>query len=274
MEKENLLFSQKNRRVMKLLKMIDAHIHLDHYNDQEIKDIIERDSSLEALISVSFDLESSKKNKDLAKIYSKVKPAFGFHPEQTPPTEKQMDELFSWIKSHQNDMVAVGEVGLPYYLRKEQKLSTLQLSQGIELLEAFIKLSKELEKPIVLHAVYEDAPIVCDLLERYSVPKAHFHWFKGDSKTIKRMAENGYYISVTPDVLYEKEIQQLVQSYPLQQIMVETDGPWPFEGPFTGKMTHPSMMKESIKTISEIKKLSIDEVYHHVFYNAKSFFSI
>jgi TatD DNase family protein len=88
------------------------------------------------------------------------------------------------------------------------------------------------------------------------------------------MAENGYNISVTPDVLYEEEIQHLVQSYPLQQIMVETDGPWPFEGPFNGQMTHPFMMKESIKTISEIKMFSIDEVYHHVFYNTKSFFSI
>ncbi|WP_391201414.1 TatD family hydrolase [Psychrobacillus sp. L4] len=257
-----------------MLKIIDAHIHLDHYNNQEIKDIIERDSSLEALISVSFDLDSSKKNRELAKIYSQVKPAFGYHPEQTPPTDKQMDELFSWIKSNQSDMVAVGEVGLPYYLRKEQKLTTLQHSQYIDLLEAFIKLSKELEKPIILHAVYEDAPIVCDLLEKYSVSKAHFHWFKGDSKTIQRMAENGYYISVTPDVLYEEEIQQLVQSYPLQQIMVETDGPWPFEGPFTGKMTHPSMMKESIKTIAEIKKLPIDEIYLDVLYNAKSFFFI
>lgn len=257
-----------------MLKMIDAHIHLDHYNELEINDIIERDLSLEALISVSFDLESSKKNKELAKIYSKVRPAFGYHPEQTPPTEKQMDELFSWIKSNQNDMVAVGEVGLPYYLGKEQKLTRLQRSQYIELLEEFIKLCKEIEKPIILHAVNEDAPIVCDLLERYSLPKAHFHWFKGDSKTIQRMAENEYYISITPDVLYEEEIQQLVQFYPLQQIMVETDGPWPFEGPFTGKMTHPSMMKESIKIISQIKKLSIDEGYHHVFYNAKSFFSI
>ncbi len=254
--------------------MIDAHIHLDHYNDQEIQDIMESDSSIEALISVSFDLESCKKNKDLAKLYRKVKPSFGYHPEQMPPTEKEIETLFSWIRSNQNDMVAVGEVGLPYYLGKDQKLTTLQRSQHIELLEAFITLSKELEKPIVLHAVYEDAPIVCDLLERYSVTGAHFHWFKGDSKTVQRMAENGYYISVTPDVLYEEEIQRLVQAYPLQQMMVETDGPWPFEGPFAGKMTHPAMMRESIKTIAKIKKLSMDEVSQYVFYNAKSFFAI
>lgn len=260
--------------MISLRKKIDAHIHLDHYNNQDIKVVIERDSSLEALISVSFDLESCKRNQELAKIHSKVKPAFGYHPEQALPTEKQVVELFSWIRNNQQGMVAVGEVGLPYYMGKEQEPTPLQRRQYIELLEAFIKLSKELEKPIVLHAVYEDAPIVCELLEKYSVQKAHFHWFKGDSKTIVRMAENGYYISVTPDILYEEEIQQLVQAYPLQQIMVETDGPWPFEGPFTGKMTHPTMMKDSIKMIAEIKKLSAVEVCHQVFNNTKTFFSI
>jgi TatD DNase family protein len=42
------------------------------------------------------------------------------------------------------------------------------------------------------------------------------------------MKENGYFISVTPDVVYDEEIQLLVQRYPLEQMMIETDGPWPF----------------------------------------------
>ena len=46
-------------------------------------------------------------------------------------------------------------------------------------------------------------------------------------------------------------------SYPLEQMMVETDGPWPFEGPFTGKMTHPHMMWHSISMIAEIKRSTI-----------------
>lgn len=105
-----------------------------------------------------------------------------------------------------------------------------------------------------MHAVYDDAPMACDLLEKHSIEKVHFHWFKGDGKTIERMIANGYFISVTPDVVYEQEIQQIVNAYPLERIMIETDGPWPFEGPFKGKMTHPAMMAESVKQIAKIKK--------------------
>src|SRR5690606_40195140 len=91
-------------------------------------------------------------------------------------------------------MIAVTEIGLPYYVKTEQKLTSFQYNQYIKLLEKFIKLAKEWEKPIVLHAVYEDAPIVCELLEKYFVTKAHFHWFKGDHKTVERLIQNRYHI--------------------------------------------------------------------------------
>jgi TatD DNase family protein len=104
--------------------------------------------------------------------------------------------------------------------------------------------------------------------------KAHFHWFKGDKKTITRMIDHGYYISITPDVLYEEEIQQLVDTYPLEQMMIETDGPWPFKGPFHGKLTHPNMMMESIYMIAKIKNLPRAHVSESILQNSKAFYKI
>ncbi len=177
------------------------------------------------------------------------------------PKEEELAELIKWIKENSESMVAVGEVGLPYYLHAEKKgKGGIHYQPYIELLRKMIALSVELDKPIVLHAVYEDAEIVCNLLEEYGVKNAHFHWFKGDERIVRRMITNGYFISITPDVLYEEEIQQLVLQYPLAQIMIETDGPWRFEGPFSGQMTHPRMMRESIKKIAEIKQISMNEV--------------
>ena len=49
------------------------------------------------------------------------------------------------------------------------------------------------------------------------------------------MADNGWFVSVTPDVAYEAEIQELAARYPIGQLMAETDGPWPFEGKFAGR---------------------------------------
>lgn len=254
--------------------VIDAHIHLDLYKKDDQKLILKelRGYNIEALISVSQNLISAQRNLVLAKQNSKIKPAFGFHPEQALPKESEITDLLNFIKENQKRMVAVGEVGLPYYLRVEDPTVAIEPYQ--ELLELFIRQASTLDKPIILHAVYEDAPLVCTMLERYSIKKAHFHWFKGDNQTIERMHQNGYFISITPDVLYENEIQQLVEKYPLRLMMVETDGPWEFNGPFKGKLTHPKMIHNIVQKIASIKRMDIKIVYETLIENTKWFYNL
>jgi TatD DNase family protein len=255
------------------LKIIDSHIHFDAYSEEKRQSILSdlQKDGIEALISVSMNMESCKKNLALSTRDQRIKPAFGFHPEQPLPSPQDLEELLLWIQEHVNEMVAVGEVGLPYYTRQEQ---AVDLEKYIEVLERFLILAKKKDKPVILHAVYDDAPIVCDLLEKYRIKKAHFHWFKGDKETITRMIQNRFYVSVTPDVCYEREIQELVLYYPLELLMIETDGPWPFEGPFSGKMTHPAMMHHSVIEVARIKKLPVHVVYEKLRNNTKRFYMI
>lgn len=274
MEKESISCSYREGEMM--MNIIDAHIHLDLYEQDKQKEIIHnlKEINVASLISVSMNLASAKRNQTLANQCQQVKPAFGFHPEQALPTMEELAAFLEWIRHFQHDMIAIGEVGLPYYLRKEQDMEQKTYQAYIDLLEQFVMLACELDKPIILHAVYDDAPIVCDLLEKYKIEKAHFHWFKGDANTMERMIRNGYHISITPDVLYEEEIEKIVQTYPLRQIMVETDGPWPFEGPFEGKVTHPNMIHDSIIKIAKIKRLPVEEVYQTIFENTIRFYQL
>lgn len=253
-------------------KISDAHIHLDLYKKSE-QDLILKELEIynvQNIISVSEDLHSAQANLALANKYEEVKVAFGFHPEQALPNQEELSALLQFIEINQTEMVAIGEVGLPYYL--EQEDDKLLLKGYIELLTVFIKQAVHYNKPIILHAVYEHAPIVIKLLEKYNIQKAHFHWFKGDSKTIQHMIRNGYMVSITPDVLYEQEIESLVEQYPLSLMMVETDGPWAFEEQFKGQLTHPKMIHESIKRISEIKQENIFDVYDVLLNNTEQFY--
>ncbi|MFT8321201.1 MAG: TatD family hydrolase [Bacillus sp. (in: firmicutes)] len=253
-------------------KIIDAHIHLDQYKQNSINKM-QQDHSLEAVITVSMNKKSCISNEELTKIHPFVYAAYGFHPEQRMPAEIEIIELFQWIKEHSSSMVAVGEVGLPHYVREKSPL-LYSLEPYIDLLEQFILLAKEHNKPIVLHSIYDEAPIVLALLEKHNYMNAQFHWFKGDSVTIEHLINNNCYVSITPDVLYEEEIKELVKKYPLHQLMVETDGPWPFEGLFEQRKTMPSMIHHTIKEIAAIKKESESTVYTQLLKNTKRFFSI
>lgn len=254
--------------------LIDAHIHIDNYEAKEQAQIINdcEKWKIEALIAVSNNLSSAKETLRLAMKHPIIKPACGFHPEQSIPSQQEIETLLYYIDTNHKDFIAIGEVGLPYYRKKENP--SLSLEPYIQLLEQMVKRATTYNKPIIVHAIYEDATTVCDLLEKHNVTRAHFHWFKGDAHTIERMIKNGYCISITPDILYEKEIKTIVKQYPLEQLMVETDGPWPFEEKFKGEITHPWMMHDSIKEIGRIKNISIEEVYHQTLRTTKEFYKL
>lgn len=262
------------------IPLIDAHIHLDLYDEVTRERLLQElpACGVEAVVAVSMHLASSRLNLALAERHpGLVFPAFGFHPEQPVPGDEETNLLLSWIESHAGSMVAVGEIGLPYYARKEaleQGNSSFALEPYVDLLEKLLILARQLDKPVVLHAVYEDADLVCDLLERHNVTKAHFHWFKGAEKTVRRMADRGYYISFTPDIVYEPEIQELARWYPLDRAMAETDGPWPFEGPFAGQITHPRMTANVATAWAGIHGISPEEAAAALYRNTRRFYGI
>lgn len=243
--------------------MIDAHIHLDQYATHEQATLLASGASF---ITVSTNYLSCLANLQLAQ-HPNVHSALGYHPEQPVASAQEEAAIFALIRANRDRIVAIGEVGLPYYEQVDR-------DAHIALLERFIALAKELDKPIVLHAVYEDAQVACDLLEKHQLTRAHFHWFKGDAATITRMIENGYMVSITPDVCYEPEIRSLVARYPLSQLMVETDGPWPFEQEFSGQLTAPTMMARSIEEIARLKQLPTEQVATQLYNNTTTFYRL
>lgn len=103
--------------------MIDAHIHFDQYNEEQQKMILKEMAQFNVthLIAVSTHLASSKANLKIAQNDKRIQPAFGFHPEQELLGESEKAQLFEWIREHRDEMVAIGEVGLPYYLKQEKR---------------------------------------------------------------------------------------------------------------------------------------------------------
>ncbi|WP_424765836.1 TatD family hydrolase [Paenibacillus sp. sgz302251] len=260
---------------------IDAHIHVDLYEEAELDGLLEEAfaEGAAAVVAVSMHLASSILNRELAIRHpGRVHPAYGFHPEQPIHTGAELDELFGWIRMRHEagEPFAIGEVGLPYYTRTASESAGIAFDEAayLELLARFAALATELDRPIVLHAVYEDADKACDILERHGVRRAHFHWFKGSQAAVRRMAASGYMISITPDVAYEEEIQQLVKQYPLELMMVETDGPWPFEGPYTGKQTRPTMAADAAQHIARIKERPAEQIAEALLANTKRFYGV
>jgi TatD DNase family protein len=258
---------------------IDAHIHVDKYDPEEREPLLQAAfaAGTEAVVAVSMNLASCEANRALAAAYpGRIMPAYGYHPEQPVPTAADEAALFAWIRERHaaGEAFAIGEVGLPYYTRSEVEAEGGRFDEApyLGLLDRFAALAAELDRPIVLHTVYEDAEKACEIMERHGVRRAHFHWFKGPEAAIERMIARGYYVSITPDVAYEPEIRELAKRYPIELLMAETDGPWPHEGPYSGQQTSPAMAGDVVREIAAIKGLAITDAAARLLRNTRTFY--
>ncbi|OUN00284.1 MAG: hypothetical protein BAA02_02085 [Paenibacillaceae bacterium ZCTH02-B3] len=95
---------------------IDAHIHFDEYDAAERGELLRRAEAagVRGLVSVSKHLPSCRINEEIARSYPHlVMPAYGYHPEQEPLPEEELEALCRWIAGRGDARFAIGEVGLP-----------------------------------------------------------------------------------------------------------------------------------------------------------------
>ncbi|MFP7485239.1 TatD family hydrolase [Priestia filamentosa] len=96
---------------------------------------------------------------------------------------------------------------------------------------------------------------------------------KGDEQTTQHIINAGYYVSVTPEVCYRKRDQELVKRIPLSQLLLETDGPWPFQERFAHCETSPLLLPHVEKTVSSLKSLDPLVLRDRIKHNIKNLFS-
>lgn len=253
--------------------MIDAHLHLDQYTAEEIDRFIEqwRNAGIEGVVAVSKDLASSYRTLELKQQYPDfVYAAVGHHPEQPPPDESDANELLALIECEREQISAVGEVGLPHY--SLDKWGTDLLEKQRALLAAFMREAKKLDLPLALHAVHDKVQPVLDMLLSDKIERAHFHWLKADSQTLQEVFDSGYSLSLTPEVCYRERDKEVARLAPLEQMMIETDGPWPFSGPFEGIPTTPMFLKDVVRKIAELKNCPETKIMEQTVKNTKKIY--
>ncbi|AMX84793.1 deoxyribonuclease [Geobacillus subterraneus] len=246
--------------------MIDAHIHLDQY--MNICEQIERwqEAGITGVVAVSTNLRSSHRTLELKQRFpSFVYAAIGFHPEQPLPNAADWNEWTSLIKQARPLLSAIGEVGLPYYSAE----ACAKLPAYHDLLAQIAAIAVDASLPLVLHAVYDRAKTALAIVQQAGVRHAHFHWLKANPETVQRIVQCGYYISVTPEVCYRERDKELLSLIPLEQLLLETDGPWPFAGPFHGKPTTPLLLFDSARAVAAHYGQEMDQVKTAITANTK-----
>lgn len=258
------------------MPLIDTHIHLASPRYTDLPGLVARgrQAGVAGVVAAAVDEANSRQVLALIEAFPGfVHGGLGVHPERAV-SEAETTRVMALIRQERSRLVAIAEVGLPWYTVREHPDREALISAGEPRLQGFLQLARELDLAVVLHAPHETTARALALLQAEGVERAVFHWHKAAPEVTQAIVEAGYYISVTPETCYRGRDRDLVAAVPLSNLVIETDGPWPYDGEFAGQPTEPTFLSRIVEAIATIKGLAREAVASTVTDNTRRLFRL
>jgi len=221
---------------------LDAHAHLDWYDDKQLDDAIEQIQSQEIYtIAVSMDVDSFQRNKEIAHKFDYIIPSFGIHPWEADRFSDDLSKIDQYIE----ESPMIGEVGLDYHFVEE-------------LLDYIFHAVSSQQKIVNLHTKGAEEGIV-KMLEEFRISPSIIHWYSGPLDLIERYLAAGAYFTIGVELFFSSQIADLLDVIPDERLLTETDNPGGYKW-LTQHVGMPELIKKVVRTIGEHKGMSKKEV--------------
>ncbi len=248
--------------------IFDSHAHFDDSKFDDCRD--ELLSSLNKFgvkyaITCSVDGNSSENSLKIAEKYDYIYAAVGIHPENLDSNTPLLD-IENYAKH--NKCVAIGEIGLDYYFRNDNK------QEQIEVFEKQILLANKIDLPVIVH----DRDAHSDTLEilKKHKPKGVVHCFSGSVEMAKEVLSLGMYIGVGGVITFKnaRKLPDVLKAIPSGRLLLETDCPYLAPEPYRGKLNHSGFITLTAKRVAELLNSDLETVLNFTAENSKKLFNI
>ena len=260
----------------------DSHAH---YYDERFEGE-ENPDGADALISVLFEqgllgainvsssYPAALKVIEQAKRYDKMYSAVGVHPEDLVSDGINYIEQIEKIRilaenRTENKIVAIGEIGLDYYWRQDNKPAQM------DCFERQLALAEELSLPVIIH----DREAHGDCFEtvlRYPNVKGVFHCYSGSAEMAKELIKRGWYISFSGVISYDnaEKIKGVAEIVPDNKILIETDAPYLTPQPYRNKLNHSGRLFYTASALARERGVDVRTISDITYRNARELFKI
>lgn len=249
----------------------DSHAHYDDERfDEDRAELLEGLTSkgVDYVVNAGANMESSREGIKLAQVYDYIYASVGVHPHDVEEmTDGDLAELRDLAK--ENKVVAIGEIGLDYYY----DLSPRALQR--DWFKKQLDLAKEVELPVIIHS-RDACQETFDILREKEITDGVIHCFSGSKELAKEYVKRGLFIGIGGAITFKnaRKTVEVVESIPLEAILIETDAPYLTPVPHRGKRNESSYLEHVVEKIAEIKNISCEEVARITAENAKKLFRI
>jgi TatD DNase family protein len=252
---------------------IDTHAHLFFENFKEdVDDVIVRakENGVDYIVVPATDIKTAKEAISLAEKYEQIYATVGIHPHDTKDWNDSLILEIEELAKHPK-VVAIGEIGLDYYYDFSPQ------NQQIKAFKSQLDLALKLELPVVIHNRDSDDDMM-DIIQSYCGTglKAQFHCYNGSLEDALEFMKMNHFISFTGNITFKKSdgLREILKHIDLNHLMIETDSPFMTPVPYRGKRNEPAYVTYVAKQVSEVHKLSLEDVGRITSLNTFRFFGI
>lgn len=243
-------------------QLTDCHAHLcdDAFRD-DLAQVLARASraGIGRIILVAETIQDCKRNIALAESDSNLLVAAGLYPGHADLSA--CEDVAEFVNCHHHKLVGIGEVGLDFWLAKDDEAREVQ----IQVLHRFIELAKRHDLVLNVHSRSAGRQTIGRLLAA-GAARVQMHGFDGKAATALPAAEAGYFFSIPPSIVRSRQKQKLVRQLPLSCLLLESDSP--VLGPDPECRNEPANIRIALEAIATIKKLPIEAVEEAICDNA------
>jgi TatD DNase family protein len=246
--------------------LIDSHCHLqDRKFARDLDHVVARafDCGVTALVTIGYDMPSSRRAIEIAETDERIYATVGVHPHDAKDLRpRDLDKLARMSESP--NVVAVGEIGLDFFRN---------LSPQEDQYRAFreqLAVARAARLPVVIHSRDADEEVY-DVLGEHAAaaapalegrPLGVMHCYAGDLPLAMRYLRLGFVISIAGPVTYAKShaTRAVAGAIPLASLTVETDAPYLPPQRIRGERNEPSNVKDVAEYVAELRGTAYDEV--------------
>ena len=208
---------------------------------------------------------SKKDNDEVLSIKRKdVYKVIGFHPDQVSIYQ---DSDIEELRNYQEQIIAIGEIGLDYYYGKDD------IEKQKELFRSQLKLAEELNLPVVIHS--RDAVMdTINILKEYHVHGV-IHSFSGSLEVAKEYIKMGFVLGINGVITFKNcNLKEVIKEIGVDNIILETDSPYLTPVPYRGLKNEPSHIYDIAQFVSDLCEIDMEKLSEITNHNIKRVFDI
>jgi len=246
--------------------LFDTHCHLDALEyEQDRQKVMQRAlaTGVRGILIPAVDVQSF----DKVRYWSHQAPggayAVGIHPMYVRyASEDSLEQLRSYVQAHIDDphLVAIGEIGLDFFVPEISQGESRELQ--IHFYREQLKIARQFGLPVILH-VRRSQDELLKWLRRDGSAGGIAHAFNGSNQQAGQFIEQGFALGFGGAMTYPRalQIRRLAVELPLDQIVLETDGPdiapaWMY----TSKRNEPAQVANIAQALANLRGCARSEV--------------